>query len=46
LAAPTKPAEKETRLLRNKRILQVLKTPAGYRIWLLGETFTVKAGDA
>ena len=46
LAAPTQPGEKETRLLRNKRILQVLKTAGGYRIWLLGETFTVKAGDA
>ena len=27
---------------RAKRILQVAKTPAGYSIWMMGETFTVK----
>jgi len=42
-AAPAKQADRESKPRRNKRLLQVVKTSSGYRIWLLGETLAVKA---
>ena len=38
-----KEAAAPARLVRAKRILRVTKTSDGYRIWLRGETFTVKS---
>jgi hypothetical protein len=38
VAAPAGPrAEKEMKTRRNKQVLRVVKTQAGYRVWLLGE---------
>jgi uncharacterized protein YndB with AHSA1/START domain len=37
---PSRPAESKPR--RAKRILQVVRTPEGYSIWMMGETFRVK----
>jgi hypothetical protein len=38
VAAPAgRRAEKEMKTRRNKQVLRVVKTQAGYRVWLLGE---------
>jgi uncharacterized protein YndB with AHSA1/START domain len=39
-AAAGRPAESKPR--RAKRILQVVRTPDGYSIWIMGETYKVK----
>jgi len=39
-AGPSKPAEGRRR--RAKRILQIVKTPRGYRVWMMGETYDVR----
>ncbi len=36
-------AEKEMKARRNKHVLRVVKTQAGYRVWLLGEILDVTA---
>jgi hypothetical protein len=43
-AAPPAPAKSQARhgVRRPKRILQVVKTNTGYRVWLLGNVFTAK----
>jgi hypothetical protein len=32
----------ETKPRRAKRIMQVVKTADGYRVWMMGETYTIK----
>jgi len=41
-AAQTKKAAAETKPRRARRILRVIKTPEGYRVWLHGQIFTIK----
>ena len=41
---PARAISREGRPRRARRILRVTKTTAGHRVWLLGETFTVKTG--
>jgi hypothetical protein len=47
VAAPQRPrAEKEMKPRRSKHVLRVVKTQAGYRVWLLGEILDMAArGD-
>ncbi len=40
-AAPARAVESRPR--RTKRIMQVVKTADGYRVWMMGETYTVKS---
>ena len=42
LPEATRVPPKEAKPRRARRILRVTKTAAGYKVWLLGETFTVK----
>jgi hypothetical protein len=45
-ASPGPRPEKELKPRRNKHILKVVKTQAGYRVWLLGEILDMAArGD-
>lgn len=46
VAAAAKKAVAEAKPRRAKRILRVVKTPVGYRVWLQGETFTIKSQDS
>lgn len=46
IAEPGRAAAREARPRRARRILRVTKTAAGYRVWLLGETFSVKSQGA
>jgi uncharacterized protein YndB with AHSA1/START domain len=45
-ASPGPRVEKEMKARRNKQVLRVVKTQAGYRVWVLGETLDMTArGD-
>ncbi len=41
--AAVAPRVAEARPRRARRIMQVVKIPEGYRVWMMGETYTVKS---
>jgi carbon monoxide dehydrogenase subunit G len=45
-AATARPGAADGKHRRARNILRVTKTPAGYSVWLMGETFSVKSPGA